>query len=308
MDRIATSTSYQSALLSILNAQAKQADAQARVSTGFVGNDLKAYAGQADTLTAAKTVNAKLDAYAKAADRAADRLSTQDLALNGVSDAAAGVKQGVLAAVANADGGTLMATLQGWFAQAADSLNTSVGGDYVFAGGQTSTKPVASDQLSDLAAGTVASKFANDQLRTTARLDDNVTLTTGVLASDVATPLFGVLQQIAQYDAGSNGPFGSPLTTAQTAFLTSILPNLGTVASGAVGQVAANAVAQTRVSNAQSQLADRKTASDQIVGKVAEADPAKAAIDLNLASTALQASAQVFSVLKGSSLLNILTS
>ena len=308
MDRIATSTSYQSALLGILNAQSKQADAQARISTGFTGDDLKAYAGQADTLAAVKTVNAKLDAYSKSADSAADRLSAQDLALSGVSDAAAGVKQGVLDAVANADGGTLMATLQGWYAQAAGALNTSVGGDYLFAGGQTGAKPVTSDQLSDLATGAVASKFANDQHKATTRLDDNVTLTTGVLASDAGTPLFGALQQIAQYDAGANGPFGSPLTTAQTAFLTSVLPGLGTVASGAIAQVASNGVAQTRVANAQAQLAERKTASDQIVGKVADADPAKAAIDLQLASTALQASAQIFSVLKDSSLLNVLTS
>lgn len=307
MDRISTASSYQSALLGIMNAQAKQADAQARVSTGYVGSDLKAYAGQADTLTAVKTVNAKLDAYSSSADRAADRLSTQDLALTSLSDAAAGVKQGVLDAVANADGSTLMATLQGMYSQAAGALNTTVNGDYLFAGGQTSTPPVASDQLSDLATGAVASKFANDQYKSTARLDDGVTLTTGVLASDVGTPLVGALQQIAQFNAGPDGPFASPLTTAQTDFLTSVLPSLKTVATGAVAQVAANGVAQQRVANAQTQLADRKTASDQIVGKIADADPARAAIDLQLASTALQASAQVFSVLKDTSLLNVLT-
>ena len=56
--------------------------------------------------------------------------------------------------------------------------------------------------------------------------------------------------------------------------------------------LAANAVSQKRVETAQAQLADRKTATDTLVGKTAEADPAKAAIDLNLATTALQASAQ----------------
>lgn len=307
MDRISTATTYQSALLGILNAQGKQADAQARVSTGYVGSDLKAYAGQADTLTAVKTVNAKLAAYSDAADRASDRLSAQDLALNTVSDSAAGVKKAVLDAVADGGGDNLMTTLQGWFAEAADALNTNVGGDYIFAGGQTGTRPVASDQLSDLVSGTVASKFANDGHKASARLDDNVTLTTGVLASDVGAPLFSALQQIAQFNAGPSGPFASPLTQAQTDFLNSVLPSLNTVATGAVAQVAANGVNQARVENAQTQLSDRKTASDAIVGKVAEADPAKAAVDLQLASTALQASAQVFSVLQGSSLLNVLS-
>ena len=119
---------------------------------------------------------------------------------------------------------------------------------------------------------------------------------------------FSALQQIAQFDAGPSGPFSAPLTQPQTDFLNALLPSLGTAASGAVAQVAANGVAQSRVENAQAQLADRKTASDAIVGKIAEADPAKAAVDLQLASTALQASAQVFSVLQGSSLLSVLIS
>lgn len=308
MDRISTATTYQSALLGILNAQNRQADAQQRYSSGYVGADLKAYAGHADTLTAVKTLDAKLGAYADAADRASDRLQAQDTALNGVNDAASGVRKGVLDAVANADGSTLIATLQGWYAQAVDSLNINVGGDYLFAGGQTQTKPIASDQLSDLpTSGPIAGVFNNDQHKATARLDDNITLTTGVLASDVGAPLFSALQQIVAYNAGPNGPFSGQLTTSQATFLQGVLPTLQAAGSASTAQVATNAVAQNRVSNAQSILADRKTATDGIVGKLAEADPAKAAVDLQLASTALQASAQVFSVLKSSSLLNTLT-
>ena len=308
MDRIATASSYQSALLGILNAQNRQADAQARVSTGFVGSDLKAYAGHADTLTAVKTLDAKLAAYADAADRASDRLQAQDTALNGVNDAASGVRKGVLDAVANSDGSTLIATLQGWYAQAVDSLNTNVGGEYLFAGGQTQTKPIASDQLSALPlTGTIAPVFANDQHKATARLDDNITLTTGILASDVGQPLFKALQQIVAFNVGPNGPFSGQLSTTQAAFLQGVLPTLQAAGSSSIAQVASNAVAQNRVANAQGILADRKTATDGIVGKIAEADPAKAAVDLQLATTALQASAQVFSVLQGSSLLNVLS-
>lgn len=308
MDRIATATTYQSALLGILNAQSRQADAQKRVSSGYVGSDLKAYAGQADTLTAVKTLDAKLNAYSNAADRTSDQLAQQDTALTGVNDAAEGVRKGVLDAVANSDGSTLITTLQGWFAQAVDSLNTNVGGNYLFAGGQTQTKPITSDQLSDLpTSGPVGVVFNNDQHKATARLDDNISLTTGVLASDVGTPLFSALQQIVAFNAGPNGPFSGPLTPAQTTFLQGVLPTLQTVGSGTTAQVAANGVAQDRVSNVQAILTDRKTAQDGIVGKIADADPAKAAIDLQLASTALQASAQVFSVLNTSSLLNVLT-
>jgi flagellar hook-associated protein 3 FlgL len=308
MDRIATSTTYQSALLGILQAENRQADAQQRVSSGYIGDDLKAYAGHADTLTATKTVAAKIDAYVNSAARAADRLSTQDQSLNAVSDSATGSRKAVLDAVANGDGSTLMATLQGWYAQAVDALNANVGGDYVFAGGKTTTKPIASDQLTDLpATGPVSVVFNNDTNKAQARLDDNITLTTGVLASDAGTPLFSALQQIVAFNAGPNGPFSGQLTPAQTTFLQSVLPTLQSAGQQAVGQVAANAVAQTRVQTAQAQLADRKTAADTLVGKFAEADPAKAAVDLNLATTALQASSQVFSVLKGSSLLNILT-
>jgi flagellin-like hook-associated protein FlgL len=86
-----------------------------------------------------------------------------------------------------------------------------------------------------------------------------------------------------------------------------MIPTLGAAASGVVAQTAANGVSQTRVDNVRSQLADRKIASDVIVANVAEADPARATIDLQLATTTLQASAQVFAVLQSSSLLKMLS-
>ncbi|CAN5329539.1 flagellin [soil metagenome] len=307
MDRISTSSSYQSALLGILQGQARQADAQQRVSSGYIGDDLKAYAGQADTLTALKTVASKIDSYVNSTSRASDRLASQDLALNAVSDSASGSRQAVLDAVANGDGSTLIATLQGWYSQAVDALNTNSGGDYLFAGGKTTTKPIASDQLSDIPTGPISTLFNNDSHKAQARIDDNITLTTGVLASDAGTPLFSALQQVVAFNNGPGGPFSGKLTSAQETFLNGLLPTLQAAGSTAIGTVAANAVSQKRVETAQAQLANRKTATDTLVGKTAEADPAKAAIDLNLATTALQASAQVFAVLKGSSLLNVLT-
>ena len=224
MDRISTGSSYQSALLSILQGQNRQADAQARVSSGYVGNDLKAYAGQADTLTALKTVASKLDSYVNSTGRAADRLASQDQALNAVSDSASGTRQTVLDAVANGDGSTLISTLQGWYSQAVDALNTNTGGDYLFAGGKTTTKPIASDQLSDIPTGPIATLFNNDGHKAQARLDDNITLTTGVLASDAGTPLFSALQQVVAFNNGPNGPFSGKLTAAQESSSTASCP------------------------------------------------------------------------------------
>jgi flagellar hook-associated protein 3 FlgL len=304
MDRIATSQSYATALSAILNAQNQVQTYGDQVSTGKTAHDLAGYATSAQTLTAAQAVKARVDSYLQTNDRLSDRLDAQDTAMTAVGDAATGARKAVMDALASGDGTAMMQALQGWYAQAAGALNTDYEGSYLFAGGQGDTQPVDTAQMSDLPTGGAASHFKNGTLAQTDRVDDGVTLQTGFTASDIGGDLFNTLADIVTQNGLT--PFNGTLTQAQQDYLTSKLQPLADAASAINGKVAVNGVTQQRVANLKTVLTDRQTAATGAIGDITDADPAKAASNLTLAQTALQASAQVFQVLSQASLLNIL--
>jgi flagellar hook-associated protein 3 FlgL len=306
MDRVSSTSAYQSSLLNIMSAASAQNVAQQQIDTGKLADDLKGYAPQADALTATRSLQARITTYVANGSELSDKLTAQDQALSSVSTAAQGAKDAVTEALANGDGTALMSTLQSDFSQATSALNTQYNGAYLFAGGQTSTAPVAASSLSDLTANGVAASFTNDQLKTVSRLDDTTTVTTGVLASDVGTPLFNVMQQIQAYSAGPNGPLTGTLTTAQSTFLQGLIPSLSSAFTTANNAVAVNGVVQDQVSASQTSLTDQQTTLTSTLGNLTDADGATAAANLQLAQTALSASAQVFATLNNSSLLSVL--
>ena len=59
-----------------------------------------------------------------------------------------------------------------------------------------------------VAAPTTADVFDNSTLKQTQRLDENETMETGILASDVGTDLMQMFKDIATFDAGAGGPLG----------------------------------------------------------------------------------------------------
>ena len=260
----------------------------------------------ADALTATQTVKARLDAYVATGSALSDKLDAQAEALDGVSDAGTSARAAVLSAIANGGGGVLVQQLQGWYEQASDALNVNYQGQYLFSGGQPGTPPVKAGALSDMPAG---SPCQHGDLKAVSRVDDNLSVQTGQLADQVGKPLFDVLGSIASYVATAypaTGAFPAKLSVADTAFLTSTLGAFDTANANVSGAVAQNGNTQSQLASAQARVTDRQTAAQSVLGHVADADAATAAINLQLAQTALQASAQLFSTLKGSSLLDLL--
>jgi flagellar hook-associated protein 3 FlgL len=307
MDRISSTSSYQSVLLSIMSAQTAQATAEQQVTTGKLADDLSGYASQADALTASRSLQARLTTYQANGSALSDKLTAQDQALASVATATQNASNAVTEALANGDGTALMTTLQSQLNTATSALNTQYNGQYLFAGTNTSTAPVDASSLSDLTgSGGAAGVFTNNQTQTVSRLDDNTTVTTGVLASDVGTPLFTALQTIQAYSAGPNGPLTGTLTTAQTTFLQGVVSTLNSAYASANNAVAANGVVQQQVAASQTSLTAQQSALKNTLGDLTDADAATAATNLQLAQTALQASAQVFATLNNASLLTVL--
>ncbi|HEX7761395.1 MAG TPA: flagellin [Caulobacteraceae bacterium] len=307
MTRIATSTAYSAVLANLMAAEQRQIDAGTQVSTQKKATDLKGYAANAETLSAFQSLQTSVSGYLDQTTVLSNKLSTQNLGLTQLADSATGSSQAIKSAIASGSGDTIMQSLQGFFQNAIEALNTQFDGRYLFAGGQLSTQPVSATQLSDLtAAPSTASLFHNDQYVTTNQLDQSTTVRTGFLADGLGTNLFNAFKAIEAYNQGPNGPFTGQLTTAQTAFLQSQIASFDTESTNLTNTAGQNGLMQNQVDSATTDLTNRQTMLNQLVGKITDVDPAKAASDLQQAQFSVQAAAQVFASLKSSSLLNLL--
>ncbi|HEX2817865.1 MAG TPA: flagellin [Phenylobacterium sp.] len=307
MDRISTAGSYSAILANLMAAEGRQNNAENRVSTQKNGTDLKAYANQAETLTAMKSVDARITQYQAGNTQIAAKLSTQDQALSTVADSATAVRQAIADALASGDAGVLMQQVGNQFSTAVNGLNAQFDGKYLFAGGKITTAPVSATQLSDLTTGPpIASFFQNDSLQVKAKLDDSTTVNTGQLASNLATPMMNAFQAIQAFDQGAGGPLNGPLTAAQQAFLTTQLTNWAGVATNLTTQTAQNGLVQKQVDDVATNLVTQQNTLTSMIGGITDADMAKAATDLANAQLSVQATAKVLQALQSDSLLTLL--
>lgn len=306
MSRVSTSHSYSVVLRDLMRATNSQETAQGQVSSGRLGDSLRAFAPQVEQLIAANSVKARVEGYLEQGKLITSRLEAQDLALRSTADSADAARNTLAEALASDRGDAIMGELQGHFLTAAESLNTQQGGRYLFAGAQVNTRPVNATRLSDLtAAPAVADLFLNDQLKPVSRLDDNVTIESGFLAADEGTDLFEAFKEVQAY-VEANGAFSSPLSTAQKTFLEGMLPKFDAANKALTDSAALNGANQVRVENSLIQHDDRVTLLKGEISDISEVDMAEAISRLEQAQTALQASAQVFATLRGSSLLELL--
>ena len=308
MNRVSTNGNYSAVLANIMAAQSRQIEAGNEVATQKKGQDLKDYARNAEMLTAMRSIETRLGGYIDQNTQIADKLTTQDLAINQVADAADGTRQAIANALASGRADTLMQDVQGFFHNGVDWLNTRYGGKYVFAGGQIDTPPVSATAMSDLTqpATVIADFFHNDSFVTQAKIDDSTTVNTGMLADGMGTAMMTSFKDIQAFQEGGSGPFGGTLTTAQRTFLEGQLATWDTVHKGLIDQAARTGTVQARVDQVKRDVDNRQSSLQGMIGGITDADLAQAAAKLQQAQTAVQASAQVFLSLQNASLLNFL--
>lgn len=305
--RITTASYYSSVLANLMDAQKRENTANQQVSTGKLGNDMLSFAGQTRNIIATNTVKARVDTLVEQLKSLTVKMNFQQTAVSQVSDVAAGLKNSLTNALASGNGDSVMSDLQSFFSQAAQALNTQYGGDYVFSGGQTQTKPFTATSPEDLTTATAASFFQNGPLAPTSQIDDKTSVKTGFLASDLGQQLMQSFKDIQTFQDGPSGNFGGALTDAQQTFLTSAITQLNTVVNATIQTTASGGDMQARVAAAATTQADRQTTLTSSLGDMTDINEADAAAALTQAQTAVQASAQVFMTLKGMSLLNFLS-
>ncbi|HLZ75837.1 flagellin [Phenylobacterium sp.] len=307
VDRVSTAGQYSAILANLMAAENAQTNAENRVSSTKNGNDLKAFAQQAETLTAMKSVDARITNYQAQNSQIAAKLTQQDQGLTAVADSATAVRQAIADALASNNADTFMQEVQNQFQTAVSGLNTQFDGKYLFAGGQINTQPVTAQQMTDLTAGPpIASFFKNDSYAVQAKLDDSTTVTTGQLASNLGTPMLTAFQAIQAYNDGPNGPLNGPLTAAQATFLTTAMQNWTTIGTNLTSSAAQNGLVQQQVETVGKNLVTQQNTLTSMIGNITDADMAKAATDLANAQLSVQASAKVLQSLQSDSLLTLL--
>ena len=308
MNRVATFGNYQSALLDLMKAQTRAADAQERVSTQKNATDLTGFGRQSETLTALKGAQSRIQGFIDTSKAVSARLTTQDLAMTQIGDGIAGLREAVGNVLATDSAGSLMLELEGHFQAIRGGLTMRHHGGYLFSGASTATSPVTVTNLDELeAAPDVASVFVNDTLKTASRVAEGTTLETGFLADELGSEVFEILRDIQIFHSGANGPLTGKVTEAQKTFLTAQLARLEQAATGVIDKTAKTGSIANQVENVTKGHEAQLASLDELVASRTDADMAVAITDLQLSQVAIQASAQVIAQLRQVSLLNYLS-
>ncbi len=305
MNRVSTYGSFNSALLDLMTAQRRMETANERVSTQRTATDLGGFGRTAETVTAFNSTHARITQFKENAEAADARLSTQALAFDRIIDGAQTARQAIADALAAGRLDGIMAELGNQFQAIQDGLNTRHQGAYVFAGGRVDQAPVANIDLAALAASpTVPELFNNDTLKQISRVDEGSYVQTGYLANEIGTELYNILRDIQTYHQGT--PLTGKPTAATENFLKQQLARLDGARESVTGLAANNGAMQSRVESLIETQEKQLITLEELTTDKTHVDMTRAVTDLQLAQTAIQASAQVVSQLRDSSLLNYL--
>ncbi|PIC01195.1 flagellin [Caulobacter sp. X] len=306
MTRVSTVQNYNVMTSNLMRAQIRQSDVGAQVSSQKVATDLKGYAKNAEMLTAMRSTQARLDGLIDQSKLVTNRLQMQDTGLGKVADSTKAAREAIANALASGSAQTLMQQLQAAFGDVVQGLNTKSNGLYVFSGAKTDTETTSATSMADLTlAPTTASLFNNDQYIATNRIDEQTSAKTGVLGDAFGVPVFDAFKQIQAY-VDANGAFTGKLNDTQVNFLKGLLPTFDSAYKGVVDVQGKNGVTQKRFETAHTDLQNQADLLTGMVGDIVDVDMADAVTRLESAKLAVQASAQVFSSLQQSSLLNVL--
>ena len=282
---------------------------QQQVSSGLVSTTYGGYGDQTAALESAQAAVDRTNSYQAATQLALNQANLQDTQLTQLSSLASQLQQDITTAVANNTGSTLMASASSIYDQVTQILNSQdSNGNYIYGGDQNNTPPVTTTSLSDLASlSSVSQAFTSGTVKGSVQVGDGQTVQVGLLASNIGTGILQTLSDIANFNTGSSGNFGSTLTGAQSTFLSNEIP-----VSQSAGETVTNAEAQNgdtyqQLQGALTQQQAMSTLYTGFVSNIQNVNMASAISNLNLDQTALQAATEVTAQLNQVSLLNYLS-
>jgi flagellar hook-associated protein 3 FlgL len=306
IERVATNMQSQILLAQVQQDESALAQTQSQVATGLVSTTYGGIGDKTAMMESAQSQASLSTTYASTAQLASNQADLQDTQLSQLAALASQFQQDVTTAVANNNGATLMSQAQSIYDQAVQVLNSQdANGNYIFSGGNTNTPPVTPGTLSALAAlPSAAAAFTNGTQKTSVQIGPGETVQVGVLASDVGTQLLQTLQDVANFNSGANGNFGSSLTSAQSGFLSNEIADVQTAAQNINQAVGNNGEVYQQLQGAVTQQQSMTTLYKGFVSDVQDVDMATASANLSQNQVALQAALEMTSQLNSVSLLN----
>ncbi|HXL98717.1 MAG TPA: flagellin [Rhizomicrobium sp.] len=308
IDRVATNTQSQVMIQQIMQDSAALNTTQAQVASGKVSTTYAGIGDKTAALEAAQTASDRTTAYQAATTLALNQTNLQDSQLSSLSDLANQWRQDITQAVGSGDASTLMTQAQSVYQQATQILNSQdANGNYLYGGDNNDTPPVSAATLSDLQAlPSAAAAFANGSKASSVQVADGQTVQVGVLASDAGAQLLQSLKDVADFNAGASGNFGTTLSTAQSTFLSGAIGSATSAATAVNNVAAANGENYSQLQDASATQTSMSTLYQGFVSDIQDVDMGTAVTNLNQQQVALQAALQVTAQLNQVSLLNYL--
>lgn len=291
----------------MLRIQDRSMETQRQVATGYKSDNYAGLGTDAGALLGTQSLLSRTEKQLDVTNSLKPRLAFTDTALNTAANTVQGLRQEIVKALSTNTGATIMQQVDAAFSQFKAAMNQQYDGQFLFSGGQTDTAPMNVDSVADLVAlPDVASAFSNGSLQSEVAIEDGTTLTFGEFGDVIGSDMLQAIKDIAEFDAGPDGPFGGELTTDQRTFLEGAM---GTLSAGFFKlntSVAANGTAQARLDEVSSRHETSITMLKTFIGDIQDADMAEAVSRLNQDQTALQAAYKIVGELGQRSLLDFL--
>lgn len=306
MTRISSAMIPMASLADISRAQQELVEASRQSSAQTRATDLKGYGREAQTLVSAERLYSRLKGFEGTAREMTTRLQIQDVALGRAANAVDKLKQELFQNLSFDSGEGVRAQLEEAFAVLKDTMNTNLGGRYLFGGVMNDRPPITAASLSDLAANNLSDVMEEGASPQLMRVEEGRAVAAGVVADDVISQAMASIKRLAELDEGVDGPFGGDLTDTQRALIQDELTALNAAFNTILAAQSENGRLTQDVEAAADRLTSRLNAMDEAIGGIVNVDLAEVAVRLNQAQFAYESSASIFNVLRGLSLLNYL--
>lgn len=306
MARISSAMIPSASLADISRAQQQLVEAARQSSAQTRASDLKGYGREAQTLVSAQRLMARTQSFQDNARELTTRMQIQDVAIGRAAEAVNTLKQDLFQNISLDSGEGVRAQLEEAFAVLKDTMNTNLGGRYLFGGVRNNIAPVSVASLSDLAANPLTDAIEQGAEAQVMRVEDGRTVQAGVVADDVISLAMASIKRLAEVDQGPDGPFGGDLTDAQRTAIQDELTALSAAFDNILSQQSENGRLSREVDNASTRITSQLNALDEAIGGIVNVDLAEVAVRLNQAQFAYESSASIFNVLRNLSLLNVL--
>lgn len=297
MLRVATLPFQQTLADGIQRTQAKLVSAQEQWTTGKKATSYSGLGGSTLNVLSAHSMLSRNEAYAAAGKRLETTLSFYETNLTSLDNEMSGLRQNLLNAAGLEDGSGLDAAIEGAFAQFRTVLNTSVSGEYIFAGSQSQNAPFNVDTLADVATTPNADAFSSDTVRQSVRLSDEQSIGYGIDAAAIGSDFLEAFRTLE-----AAGPFNGKLTASQKTAISDAVAQLDSGLGTARAKNAQNGREFTRLDSLMGQNEQRGLMLQGIIAKNEEADLAAVAMNISQQKAVLEASYSVFAQISGLSL------